>query len=270
MNSPSHSEQIHLASAQGPRRGPAAARRHHAAVAGQPDRHHAGAQRPDADADAGVHHHPEPLLPPPVPVAHPRRDGLVDDHAPGGRHERHGGGAPRRVLEPGDGRPPERDVAVGVGQRGTALAAAVPERDALIGVPRHGAGAHGGVQGGRRRRGVAEEAEPHGVQRLQVERRRPRAVVEVREARRGEGQAEREEGEPRGEAARAAARAPAAAATVLLLAVPRRRLPRAAGGRRVLVVEVVLACRRGLERRRRRRRESWLLERRRGPGGAIG
>ena len=72
-----------------------------------------------------------------------------------------------------------------------------------------------------------------------MERRRPRAVVEVREARRGEGQAEREEGEPRGEAARAAARAPAAA-VVLLLAVP-RRLPRAGRGRQVLVVEVLRA-----------------------------
>lgn len=271
MNSPSYSEQIHLALAHGPHRvpaRPAAAGRHRAAVAEQPDGHHAGAQRADADADVGVHHHLEPLLPPPVPVPDARRHGLVDDHPLRRRHERHGGDGPRRVVEPVERRPPQRDVPVGVGQRDAPLAAAVPERDPLVGVPRHGADAHCGVQGRdaprRRRGGGVAEAEPDGRERLEVERRRARAVVEVGEAGRGEGEAEREEGETRGEAAQPAARARAAPAVVALLPVP--RLPRAAWGRRL-----VLARRRRLEREHlRRRRERWFLERRRGGGSGSG
>jgi hypothetical protein len=268
-NSPSYSEQEHLALGHGPHHGPIgrphSARRHHAVIAQQPERHHPRAQRPDADADVGVHDHPEPLPPPPVPVAHARRDGVVEHDAPGGGHERDGGDAARRVGKAPHGGPPERDVAVGVGQRDAALAVAVPELDPLVGVPRHDAGADGGVHGG----GVADEAEAHGGQRLQVERRRARSVVEVGQAGGGQRQAEREQREACGQAARAAARAPAAAAVrVRLLLAVRLWLPGAA--RVLLLLLAVLVRRRRLEREHLRRRERGLLEGRRGRPAAGG
>jgi hypothetical protein len=105
-------------------------------------------------------------------------------------------------LKPDTGAHPLRDVAVAVRQREAALSVSVPGRNAtrsLVSIPRDDAG---GGQWSRARRRRCRGGGARG-ERLRVEQRPARAVVEVGEA----GGGQRQPPGTRGEAARATASA---------------------------------------------------------------